>query len=374
MTAVDDLTRTGARRLGRGRVRAGRHHPRRRRRARGLRLVHDHRARSARGARASAARARCSTSSRAAGSAPVARCRSTPPAAGCRTATPGQFGVLLLVEAVRQLRGECGRPAGARRPRSPWPTAPAASCPPTPPSCWGWTGERPAGVPRAAAGRRHRRLVGRDPRAPAARADVRRLRARPAPAAGACAPRCGAPTATSRSRPRRAPASSTRAPSCTAHRDPASRRPTRRPGPARRGTDRPDPAGRRPTGAIGDRCRWTGSTCPTAAPCRSSTATAEEAPMDFDLDEDQREFRALLRSFVDREIIPVAREWEQAGPLPDRDRRGHGRHGAVRHHRPRGVRRPGPRPGVLRARLRGDRPRAGWASPASSAATRWRAG
>ncbi len=38
--------------------------------------------------------------------------------------------------------------------------------------------------------------------------------------------------------------------------------------------------------------------------------------MDFQLDEDQREFKALLRSFVDREIGPVARDWEQAGRYP----------------------------------------------------------
>lgn len=38
--------------------------------------------------------------------------------------------------------------------------------------------------------------------------------------------------------------------------------------------------------------------------------------MDFTFTEDQREFRALLRSFVDGEIIPVAREWEQAGRYP----------------------------------------------------------
>lgn len=38
--------------------------------------------------------------------------------------------------------------------------------------------------------------------------------------------------------------------------------------------------------------------------------------MDFTLTEDQREFRALLRSFVDKEIIPVAREWEQSGRYP----------------------------------------------------------
>jgi alkylation response protein AidB-like acyl-CoA dehydrogenase len=38
--------------------------------------------------------------------------------------------------------------------------------------------------------------------------------------------------------------------------------------------------------------------------------------MDFALTEEQREFRSLLRSFVDREIIPVAREWEQSGRYP----------------------------------------------------------
>ena len=38
--------------------------------------------------------------------------------------------------------------------------------------------------------------------------------------------------------------------------------------------------------------------------------------MDFTFDEDQREFRSLLRTFVDREIIPVAREWEHSGRYP----------------------------------------------------------
>ena len=38
--------------------------------------------------------------------------------------------------------------------------------------------------------------------------------------------------------------------------------------------------------------------------------------MEFQLTDDQREFRALLRSFVDNEIIPVAREWEQSGRYP----------------------------------------------------------
>ena len=38
--------------------------------------------------------------------------------------------------------------------------------------------------------------------------------------------------------------------------------------------------------------------------------------MDFQLTEDQQEFRALLRTFVDKEVVPVAREWEQGGRYP----------------------------------------------------------
>lgn len=38
--------------------------------------------------------------------------------------------------------------------------------------------------------------------------------------------------------------------------------------------------------------------------------------MKFALDEDQREFKALLRQFVDNEIVPVARDWEQSGRYP----------------------------------------------------------
>ena len=38
--------------------------------------------------------------------------------------------------------------------------------------------------------------------------------------------------------------------------------------------------------------------------------------MDFQLTDDQREFRSLLRTFVDKEIVPVAREWEQSGRYP----------------------------------------------------------
>jgi alkylation response protein AidB-like acyl-CoA dehydrogenase len=38
--------------------------------------------------------------------------------------------------------------------------------------------------------------------------------------------------------------------------------------------------------------------------------------MDFRLNDEQRLFRATLRDFVDKEIIPVAREWEQSGRYP----------------------------------------------------------
>ncbi|MFK0156206.1 acyl-CoA dehydrogenase family protein [Streptomyces sp. NPDC090493] len=38
--------------------------------------------------------------------------------------------------------------------------------------------------------------------------------------------------------------------------------------------------------------------------------------MDFELTEEQQDFKAVLRSFVEKEIIPVAREWEQAGRYP----------------------------------------------------------
>lgn len=38
--------------------------------------------------------------------------------------------------------------------------------------------------------------------------------------------------------------------------------------------------------------------------------------MDFTLTEEQRDFQALLRTFVDKEIVPVAREWEHSGRYP----------------------------------------------------------
>ncbi|MEV0688137.1 acyl-CoA dehydrogenase family protein [Nocardia sp. NPDC050378] len=38
--------------------------------------------------------------------------------------------------------------------------------------------------------------------------------------------------------------------------------------------------------------------------------------MDFTFTQDQQDFKATLRAFVEKEIIPVAREWEQAGRYP----------------------------------------------------------
>ena len=38
--------------------------------------------------------------------------------------------------------------------------------------------------------------------------------------------------------------------------------------------------------------------------------------MDFRLSDEQRLFRDTLRSFVDREIVPVARDWEHEGRYP----------------------------------------------------------
>ncbi|MGI5156325.1 acyl-CoA dehydrogenase family protein [Microbispora sp. CA-102843] len=39
--------------------------------------------------------------------------------------------------------------------------------------------------------------------------------------------------------------------------------------------------------------------------------------MDFDLNEEQRLFRQTLREFVDKEIVPVASEWERTGRYPE---------------------------------------------------------
>ena len=38
--------------------------------------------------------------------------------------------------------------------------------------------------------------------------------------------------------------------------------------------------------------------------------------MDFELNEEQKAFQKVLRSFVDKEIMPVAIEWEHSGRYP----------------------------------------------------------
>lgn len=38
--------------------------------------------------------------------------------------------------------------------------------------------------------------------------------------------------------------------------------------------------------------------------------------MDFELNDEQRLFRQTLREFVDKEIMPVASEWERTGRYP----------------------------------------------------------
>ncbi len=254
MTAVDDLTRTGARRSGADAFARAGHHPGRRRRAARSTTRSRSPWRSPSRRSGSAARARSLDFIQDGRIRPGGALPLNTSGGGLSYCHPGQLGVLLLVEAVRQLRGEAGarqvpgardrrRPRHRRhpvRPRhrraggGPVNGLPVFPVPPPDDVTAGWWD----------ATREHR------------------SRCRRAAAAGTSSTRRGpcAPAASLRRRPRvrappRAPAWSTRAPSCTAHRDPASRCRTRRPGPARRGTDRPDPAGRRPDWRIGDPVR-----------------------------------------------------------------------------------------------------------------------
>ena len=66
-------------------------------------------------ASASARRARGAPSSKAAPCAWAERCPPTPTAGGLSSCQPGMRGIFLLVEAVKQLRGECGDRQVARR-------------------------------------------------------------------------------------------------------------------------------------------------------------------------------------------------------------------------------------------------------------------
>ena len=73
----------------------------------------------------------------------------------------------------------------------------------------------------------------------------------------------------------------------------------------------------------------------------------------------QEEILKTVRVFVDEKIIPVAQRLEHADEYPTADRRGDEGARPVRPDHPRGVRRAGRVAAHLRARRRGDRPRAG---------------
>ena len=126
---------------------------------------------------------------------------------------PGMFGIFVVIEAVRQLRGRSRSAAGSRMPSWPWCTGPAGSCRATPPPSSEGTADE-HGHPR------HRRrlgpVLGRGPRGPAGRPALHRLRFAPAlPAVAVCLVPLGRTWSSSTSR---AGASSTPTRWCTAAR------------------------------------------------------------------------------------------------------------------------------------------------------------
>ena len=95
--------------------------------------------------------------------------------------------------------------------------------------------------------------------------------------------------------------------------------------------------------------------------------------MDFELSDEQRRSATCCATFVDNEILPVAREWEDTGRYPTEIVDEMGAWGCSGS--------PCPRSTAASASTWSRSPwssrrspAAGWASPASSAATRWPAG
>ena len=107
ISQMPDLTVTGAAVSGPLAFGAAGIQPSRRRRRRALRLVHHHRAVAARRTSASVRRARAARSSPTECSRPGGALPANTTGGGLCYTHPGQFGIFLLVEATRQLRGEC---------------------------------------------------------------------------------------------------------------------------------------------------------------------------------------------------------------------------------------------------------------------------
>ena len=91
----------------------------------------------------------------------------------------------------------------------------------------------------------------------------------------------------------------------------------------------------------------------SACACWCALARDLDAPMDFDLTDEQRLLRDTVREFARSEVAPVAEELDRDEALPLRDRREAGRAGADGHPVPRGVRGRRRRHALLRARDRG---------------------
>ena len=110
-----DLLTTAARQSGAKAFGMAGVDPRRHRPVHDLRLVHDHRAGDAREPRASARSARAASfvgdgRIRLGGALPV-----NPDGGGLSSNHPGMRGIFLVIEAIKQLRGECGAAPGRRR-------------------------------------------------------------------------------------------------------------------------------------------------------------------------------------------------------------------------------------------------------------------